>query len=259
MPNGMRTIVSLTSFPARIGAAAKVIETMARQTVRPDKIVLYLTAAQFPDGKVPDILSRLQSKLVDIRFCGPPIKSYTKLVPALKDFPDDIVITVDDDMDYPNNLISTLLRAHRKYPRAICAHRVRRVKFKNGRPLPYLKWPRLNRRIRKHVCGRRPRLDNLAMGVGGVLYPPRCLDAAATRDDIFMKMAPTADDLWFWAMAAKAGTGTAFVRNDRVKDACLTGTQETSLLSINCAGDGNDRAMANILAEFPEIRLVASR
>jgi len=243
----MKVILSLTSFPARIDAAGKVIEKMAAQTVRPDKIVLYLTASQFPD-RVPSFES------AEVRICDKPIKSYTKLVPALKDFPDDIIITVDDDIDYPDNLIEKLLTAHKKYPRAICANRVRRIKF----GVSYGKWP-LYRSFRKYYMTRRPHPMNCLMGVGGVLYPPRCLHPLVTRDDIFMKIAPTTDDLWFWAMAAKQGTSIKFVNNNRVKEKPIGGTQEISLMSVNCgAAGGNNKAMANILAEFPELKNLQS-
>jgi len=253
---GMKIIISLTSFPARINAAIKVIEKMMNQTMRPDKIVLYLTSGQFPDKKLPEKLLKLRGDMVDIKFFDKPIKSYTKLIPALIDFPNDIIITVDDDMYYPDNLVEELLRAHKKYPRAICLNRTRRIKFaKDGQPLTYLKWP-LYRSFRKFYLTRRPHPMNLVMGVGGVLYPPHCLHPLVTRDDMFMKLSPSADDLWFWVMAAKAGTCIKFVNNNRVKEHQFEDTQESALMYENRTG-GNDRAMANILAEFPEVKKLA--
>jgi hypothetical protein len=271
----MKVIVSLTSFPARINAAAQVIEKMTRQTRLPDKIVLYLTESQFPDKKLPRVLEKLRGDLVDIRFCGLPIRSYTKLVPALSDFPDDIIITVDDDIDYPDNLVQEFMRMHKKFPHAVISNRVRRIKLirepktENRKPnvfsprfsalgfrfSPYASWP-LYRSLRKYLMTPFPHAFNLAMGVGGVLYPPHSLHKDVLRNDIFMKIAPTADDLWFWAMARRNGTKIAYARNPRVKERVIGGTQESSLMSENCANGANDRIMANLLAEYPDLAVI---
>ena len=64
-----KIIVSLTSFPARTKSVAKVIRQMNRQTLSPDKIVLYLTAAQFPNNVLPTELKKLcDENLCEIRF-----------------------------------------------------------------------------------------------------------------------------------------------------------------------------------------------
>ena len=42
-----------------------------------------------------------------------------KAILAFQDFPNDIVITIDDDLFYKSDLIESHLRWHAKYPNAI--------------------------------------------------------------------------------------------------------------------------------------------
>ena len=131
-------IVSLTSFPAALPFAAQAIRSVLEGSILPDKIVLYLTAQQFPSGKIPTDLHDLLNinSIFEVRFYNQTIRSYTKLIPALQDFPNDIIITIDDDVRYHKNMLKRLLSRHKKYPNAVIGHRVRRIKL-NAR---YRKW-----------------------------------------------------------------------------------------------------------------------
>ena len=55
-----QVVVSLTSFPAAIRYAVQAVKSILEGTVLPDKIILYLTASQFPDGKIPFELIELK-------------------------------------------------------------------------------------------------------------------------------------------------------------------------------------------------------
>ena len=114
-------IVSLTSFPVALPFAAKAIQSILDGSVLPDKIVLYLTSQQFPRRKIPSNIKALFSvtSIFEIRFCNEIIRSYTKLVPAMQDFPNEIIVTIDDDVWYHKNMLKCLLRRHKKYPTAI--------------------------------------------------------------------------------------------------------------------------------------------
>ena len=96
-----QVIVSLTSFPAAIPYAAEAIKSILAGSVLPDKVVLYLTFAQFENNSIPQNLITLakENPLFEIRDYPREIRSYRKLIPALKDFPDAIIVTVDDDVD----------------------------------------------------------------------------------------------------------------------------------------------------------------
>lgn len=131
MNDRQKIIVSLTSFPQAIPYAIQSIQSVLDGSVLPDKIVLYLTASQFADCGIPSELETLAERnpIFEVRTYGEDIRSYTKLIPALIDFPDDIIVTIDDDILYHADMLRDLLRLHKRLPQAIVAHRVRRVVF----------------------------------------------------------------------------------------------------------------------------------
>lgn len=197
-----QVVVSLTSFPAALPYVATAVKSLLNGSVLPDRIVLYLTASQFPGKKVPEELTRLieENPIFEIRFYDKDIRSYTKLIPALKDFPEAIIVTVDDDQRYHRDLLKDLLRVHHRFSDAIVAHRVRRISIGS----PYVKWRKYkwpNFFLKRYY----PRFGNLQTGVGGVLYPPHSLKEEMLEEELFMDLAPTTDDIWFWAAAVANG------------------------------------------------------
>ena len=245
-------IVSLTSFPEAIPYAIQSIKSVLNGVVLPDKIMLYLTASQFPDKTIPSDLEQLtKNPLFEIRFYNENIRSYTKLIPALNDFPNDIIVTIDDDILYNPKMLQGLLRLHKKYPEAIIGHRVRHYKPNT----PYRSWKRYkeHRYILKSL---KPRFINIQTGVGGVLYPPKSLDNKMLDSDTFMKLAPTVDDIWFWAAAVSNNTKIAPVPFGDFKLNDLRKPQEISLFNVNGKTDNdvNRTVLEKILEIYPEIK-----
>lgn len=197
---GKQVIISLTSFPKRIPTLHLVIECLLRQTIKPDKIVLYLTQSQVPDIKgLPKSLLDLQKRGLDIRLCPDEIRSHTKYFYAMQQFPENIVITVDDDLFYRTDLIESLLKNHEAHPNAIIANWTKEIIPGKKK---YTEWGD------NHV----PHENNsqLLLGVGGVLYPPHSLDEDIFDVEKIKNLSLTADDVWLTAMARKKGTPLYF-------------------------------------------------
>lgn len=248
-----QVIVSLTSFPAAIEYASQAARSVLRGSVKPDKVVLYLTAAQFPDGVIPAELTALmaENQLFEVRWCEEVIRSYTKLIPALRDFPEAIIVTIDDDVIYPRGLLAKLLRRHRKYPNAIVGHRVRRIE--NGKR--YLDW-KIYKNLRYFTWPLRPSFRNMQTGVGSVLYPPHSLDEHMLDPKVFMAVAPTVDDMWFWAAAVAAGTKITPVpfgnwRQKRLEKPAAMTLRKDNILS---GKDVNREVFEVVMEMYPEIK-----
>ena len=113
-----KVIVSLTSFPAAINYAKDAIKSILVGNTLPDKVVLYITLSQFKDSKIPSELVTLVNNepLFEIRNYNEDIRSYRKLIPALKDFPNDLIVTIDDDVRYHKNMLRDLLYLHKQIP-----------------------------------------------------------------------------------------------------------------------------------------------
>ena len=92
--------------------------------------------------------------------------------------------------------------------------------------------------------------------MAGVLYPPHALKADMLDVELFTRLAPTVDDIWFWAACVAQGTPVIPVPFGRNKPRGLGKPKELSLKTRNFKGqtDRNLAALNTILEHFPEIR-----
>lgn len=238
--------------PCGIPYAIGAIRAILKGSLLPDKLVLYLTFSQFGEGGLPQDLLDLAASddVFEIRDYDRDIRSYRKLVAALADFPDSVIVTVDDDIDYHKDMLRDLLKWHRKYPRSIIAHRAKRIRY----GLPYKRW-RKYRWYHFLFNKEQPRFDNLQTGVAGVLYPPHSLKNEMIDVDMFTKLAPTTDDIWFWAAAVANDVRILPVPYGKNKPHGLAKPKELSLKTTNFKGktDRNVEALDNILGAYPEV------
>ena len=91
-----------------------------------------------------------------------------------------------------------------------------------------------------------------------MLYAPGILPPEASNVEQIRALAPSADDLWFWAMSVLAGKKISIVENPHeiifvnpVREAGLN--NDGTLYKTNSGGGGNDVQLANILNAYPEI------
>ena len=248
-----QVIVSMTSFPAAIPYAARAVQSILRGSVLPDKVVLYLTFSQFGEEGIPQELLQLSSDnpIFEIRNYDRDIRSYRKLIPALLDFPDAIVVTTDDDVAYHRHMLRDLLRLHEQMPQAVLAHRAKRIKPDK----PYRQWTKY--RWFHFLCRKiHSGFMNIQTGVGGVLYPPHSLKPEMLDVELFTQLAPTTDDIWFWAAAVANGTPIVPVPFGHNKPKGLGKPRRLSLKTSNfkTGTDRNAAALKAILERFPEIR-----
>lgn len=233
-------IVSLTSIPERLAYVQYPIRCMLRQTVKPDKIVLYLDKEKLDDTKIPAELLQLKEnglEIVYVEDLGP----HTKYFYALPTYNGSYVITIDDDIIYSRTTIEELLKAESQHKGAVCARRVRALRFtQQGIPYPY--------ESSKILTDRSTNEGNklLALGVGGVLYPPHCLDPAEFEIDTMRRLAYHTDDIWLKAMELLKGLKIVKAEGHGHRDICIQEMQEVALCKENFSY-GNDE---NIKAVF---------
>lgn len=246
-------IVSLTSFPAAIPYAAQAVQSILNGSVLPDKVILYLTFSQFGESGIPQELQKLanDNSRFEIRDYPRDIRSYRKLIPALSDFPDAIIVTIDDDVAYHKNMLRDLLRLHEQMPQAVLAHRAKRMKPDE----PYRKWKKyrwyhfLLKKI--HTS-----FKNIQTGVGGVLYPPHSLKKEMMNVELFTELAPTTDDIWFWAAGVANDIPVIPVPFGHNKPKGLGKPRKLSLKTVNFKSgiDRNSAALKNIFDKYPLIK-----
>jgi hypothetical protein len=193
----------LTSFPARINRVWIVIESLLRQEIKPDMIILWLSIEQFPTIEaLPNKLIELQKRGLILRLCNDDLRSHKKYYYAIKEFPNDFIITVDDDVIYNSKILSFLLLLNKKFPLAVCCNHATYITAINGEICSYTSWQTVNG---EHD----PSFEIMAIGIGGILYPPNSLPRDLFNVEVFKKNCFEADDIWLNVMARQCGTMVA--------------------------------------------------
>jgi len=228
-------IVSLTTYGERIRTVHLSIESIMQQTVKPNKIILSISE-ELKSSNLPQVLLNQQKRGLEINFCK-DIRSYTKLIPALKMYPTASIVTIDDDHLYNYDLIENLINEHKKNPNLILAARIHRMKIiSNNKLEKYNKW--LERYEGQDVSPL-----NFPTGIGGVLYPPKCFNEEVFNEEVFFSICKYADDVWFKAMALLNGTMSKklfIIEETGADNYCIDNTQKVTLSHINRDKNMND-------------------
>lgn len=193
-------VISFTSFPARIKEVWMVVESLKHQSVLPEKIILWLSKEQFPNEEdVSQTLRDCEDDLFEIRMVDEDIRSHKKFYYVMQEFPDKTFVTCDDDIFYDCNMLKRLVETSKRFPGCIVANHTKSLTYSHtGELNPYKLW---DHRFKPYSS-----LNNVQIGVGGVLYPPGCLHDLVLRKDLFWKLTPMADDIWLNAMSRLKGT-----------------------------------------------------
>ena len=246
-------IVSLTTYDKRLYDVHLAIESVMQQTMKANRIILWL-ADELKDRPLPRALMMQCERGLEIRFCK-DLRSYKKLVPALQEFPENAIITIDDDILYEIDMLERLISAYQQDSHYIYCCRQHYMRLdKNRHLLPYRQW-----KWEYPVIGEAD-VMNFPTGCAGTLYPPHSLDEEVFNETVFMDICPYADDVWFKAMAMKKGTlsqkvcthfasGNDFLENDSV--------QETRLSKLNTEGEClNDKQIDAVFRKYDLYKLL---
>ena len=176
-------LVSLTSYYKRFDTLPLVLDSLQRQTIKPDKIELWI---ENKDIKfLPKKISKFKNIIV--RVCENDLFSYKKIIPALIENQNRFIVTFDDDIIYSSKTLEQLINKAKIYPEDIIANRVHKMKILNNVPDNYNNW-NLNNTDNHSL--------NFFTGVGGVLYPPNCFYKDITNIEYFKELCPHNDDIW---------------------------------------------------------------
>lgn len=227
-------IVSLTSFPARIKSVWIVIECIKRQTLRPKKIILWLSKEQFNDKRnLPNSLLKLEDEIFQIRFIEGNLRSHKKYYYAFKEYSDNPIVTIDDDTLYSSHLLEELNKESLLNPDCVICnsgHVISREKM-------YTEWDSVEIRTKD--------VNILPIGISGVLYPPHIYDKHIFDIDAIQKCCFNADDLWLNFMCRLNGATTVKTKLGNGWLPILK-AQNYALTKTNGKFGGNDLQIASI-------------
>lgn len=199
-----------------------------------DRVVLWVAKDDFE--YLPSDVLALRAHGLEIRECA-DLRSYKKLVPALRMWPDAYFVTADDDVYYPPGWLESLVNVAQRHPDVVVGGRVHLAKLDSeGWFEPYAAWELAT--DRSIAAGPETRL--FPTGVGGVLYPVGAFAEGVLDESTFLDLCPRGDDIWFFWMCRLAGTEQR--RADSWFDiVAWPDSQDVALFTENMQGQGNDR------------------
>jgi hypothetical protein len=248
-------VVSLTTHGDRIGTVSIGIESIARGTVRPQRLVLWLDSPE-DVAACPAPLRRLERRGLEIRAASdyghskggpandgqPNYGPHTKYYPYVASTPRHTVplVTADDDIVYPPKWLAQLVDAAERHPGTVSAHWVSIIGVGGDRIAGYTTW------VRARDTAVRP--ANFATGVSGVIYPPEMLEEVRRHGDSFLQSCPRADDIWLKWVALRAGIPVRQIGPVPRHFPIIPGSQGQTLMSTNVGENQNDHCIRGLFS-----------
>lgn len=230
-----KVIVSLTSHDLRLknDTTTKVIFQILKGTFKDIKVCLTLYK---DDVKLitPKLKQFIDLGIVELIIADKDLGPHLKYFYAMQKYRNLPVITIDDDVIYPLNMIEQLYNAYLKNKCCIIGRRCFHITT-NGKLNSYHDWLR-------HFTGiiKEPTHKIFATGIGGILYPENCLELSEDNieeilrikfdDDFYLKaleirknlkivnICPTWDALYQKNLADAVTQSIALWNNKNIKE-----------------------------------------
>lgn len=238
-----KIIISLTTIPDRIDKVWITVESLLRQTYKPDQIILWLAQDEFEGIELPDKLKQQMKRGLAIRYCD-NLRSYKKFYYTAVENPQAYIVTVDDDIIYAEGMLEKLLKAYKKNPGSIICTRSHWITMRNGRVLPYDNWVNFNKRKK---IPEYPAYGNFFTSGGGTLLPIFMMDKRLFEKDIFMEIAPTADDVWLNFCAWVSGLKIKNVDGILGHVILIKSSSKKGLSLVNLKKNNNDEQIKKVI------------
>jgi hypothetical protein len=236
-------IVSLTAIPSRVDNIWITLESIFRQSYKPDRIILWLSNEEFSAINLPNSLLELKEKGLEICYCE-NIRSHNKYYHTVVNNPNATIVTVDDDIIYSENMIANLIQMHQEFPHSVCSNMTHLVTFNNGKLIPYVKWEPTYKKIVK------PTHKLIQLGVCGVLYPPKVLPETCFDKELIKQLSFGSDDVWLNTMCLINNTPVVTNKTFNKYFLTISGSQKVSLLSINSFQGRKDKILNAVHTYF---------
>ena len=197
-------IVSITSSEEHFKDLELSLYSIFNQSVQADRIILWLSD-EYELSELPYYITRYIKNGLEIRFVEDK-GVYNKVIYALKEFNDAIIVCADDDILYPKNWLKKLYHSYIANPEDIHLHKAFKVKTGNSGLSSVEEWAQFSNEEDAEF-------SNFIVSEGGVLFPPKCFTKEVFREDIYKKNSPTSVDVWLWFMSLVSGRKIRVVKN----------------------------------------------
>lgn len=232
-----RSVVSVTTHGKRIKSVHTALESIARGTALPARLILWLDDPTIA-ARLPRAIRRLQARGLEVITVPRGMRVHTKYyfyVQSSEHHAADLV-TADDDIVYPPEWLAGLEAAAAGHPGSIIAYRSHSMVVADEGITPYRSWP--------PTSSTEPSFRNFGTSVSGQLWPASFLDFVREQGDAFRAITPDNDDVWLHALAVRSGVRVAQVAAHSQHFPFVPGTQAVGLYLTNTVEGANDRQIA---------------
>lgn len=237
-------IVSMTTIPKRKDRLMDNLPALLNQSYKFDKLIINIDDnLSDEDYKWYDALLEKDSR-IEINKAEAKWRSCNKLLPTLKKYPEDIIITLDDDIFYPEDTVKELVEWHEKEPECIISHEINPLNIKDD----YVSYDNAyDVMLMQKEWGKY--FSNCA------LFPPHVFDGTDLYDyDKMMECTNgTHDELWFWVQSTLNGVqciGLNYVRSFAPEMLRQYEEGEYQLTTLNNSASKIDSYMKKINAMY---------
>ena len=196
-------IISLSSTEKHFKYLEYTLCSIQNQKVKPDRVILWLSN-EYELSELPYCITKYIKNGLEIKFVE-ECSSFTKIIYALKEFKNSILITAEDDIYYQKTWLARLYHSYISSPRDIHVHKAHKIIATNDLT-DYKKWG-------KYINDEDSSYTIFPLNAGGILYPPNCFSREVFRDDIYRKKTKIEWDLWAWFMSLVANRKIRVVKN----------------------------------------------
>ncbi len=238
-------IVSIATMAGRQKSLKRTLKSLLTQKHSSFKIIIWISNDDYQ--AINKALRKYGRYGITLRRANPNLGSFNKYHHIALEEQTLPIVTADDDIIYPRNWLTTLETSARRYPEEIVGLRgiVITKNDKNG-VSEYVTWKRAE------VSSSH---DLLVLNTGaGTFYPAKTFNQESIQNYDFLRVSPTGDDLWMFALAVQNR------KRRRIADVAVreiipaTLRQKNSLWSVNVGESRNDTQFKQILKYFPYVR-----
>lgn len=240
-------MVSLTTYGKKIHEVYLVIESIFQQTLKANKIVLWLSEKDFSDEALPILLKKQKKRGLEIRYCE-DLRSYTKVIYSFEEFKGYHIVSIDDDVVYPVDMIERFVECYKRNNNKIYFNKGHRMLYNKtqNKMEPYSLWVKDS-----DLTG--SSFEYLPLGVYGIFYPDGILNKEVFNKEVFISKCPMADDIWFKAMSLLNNVECEVVERGAVNVnnfISIEVNRECSLARTNVDKCANDWQIKNIFEHY---------
>ncbi len=200
-PRETELVFTLTSFPDRIDTVQYTLRTLFNQSMKPDRVILWLAEEEFQGVELPQSIKDFQSIGLEVRYCENMFghKRYYKLLPEQKE--NELIVMFDDDILFQKYTVERLYDKWEKYPDCIVCERGQVMTFTDNKVMNPGRWSSTSA-----IGVNDPSFRILASPGGACLLPYNALYKDATNTAIINEIALKTGDIWLMFMAVANDT-----------------------------------------------------